>query len=98
MASELDYLLILYQEYLVRLGRSTLTIKNYISNLKLFHKWYEKTYEAGEVDFAQVKDIDLLLYRNHLQYEKRHKTATINQHVAALRSFFSFLHRTSGGI
>jgi site-specific recombinase XerD len=92
MGTQIEDLITLYQDYLAGLGRSTLTIKNYISNLKLFRKWYEKTYEARGTDFAQVKDIDLLSYRNYLQYEKRHKTATINQHVAALRSFFSFLH------
>ena len=42
--------------------------------------------------FQTVTEIDLLEYRNHLRYSKRHKTATINQQVAALRSFFSFLH------
>jgi len=44
------------------------------------------------VDFTSVTEVDLLSYRNHLQYSKRHKTATINQHVATLRSFFSFLY------
>ncbi|MFC1714460.1 tyrosine-type recombinase/integrase [Candidatus Poribacteria bacterium] len=87
-----EELLILYEEYLARSGQSLFTIKSYLSALKLFHKWYQKTYEVKKVDHTIVKDIDLLSYRNYLQYEKRHKTSTINQHVAALRSFFSFLH------
>jgi len=92
MGTQIEDLITLYQEYLAGLGRSAFTIKNYISNLRLFCKWYEEAYEANGMDFARVNEIGLLLYRNHLQYEKRHKTATINQHVAALRSFFSFLH------
>lgn len=92
MGTQIGDLITLYQEYLAESGRSTFTIKNYISNLKLFRRWYEKTYEVSGTDCAQVRDIDLLSYRNYLQYEKRHKTATINQHVAALRSFFGFLH------
>jgi integrase/recombinase XerD len=92
MGTRSEDLLILYEEYLARLGQSSFTIKSYLSDLKLFHKWYQETYEVKRVDHTVVKDIDLLSYRNHLQYEKRRKTATINQHVAALRSFFGFLH------
>ena len=92
MRTEAEDLLILYEEYLTTLGRSIITIKDYLSNLKLFRKWYRETYEVKAIDFSLVKEIDLLSYRNHLQYEKRYKTATTNQHIAALRSFFSFLH------
>lgn len=92
MRTEGEDLLVLYEEYLAKLGRSTVTIKGYLSNLKLFHKWYQETYEVKRINFTRIKEIDLLSYRSNLQYEKRHKTATINQHVAALRSFFSFLH------
>ena len=77
---------------LAGLGRSAVTIKDYTSNLKLFNEWYQKEYSVRRVDFTMVKGIDMLSYRSYLQYEKRHKTATINQHIAALRSFFSFLH------
>ena len=92
METRSEVLLILYEEYLARSGRSLFTIKSYLSDLKLFHKWYQETHEVKQVNHTVVKDIDLLSYRNHLQYEKRHRTATTNQHVAALRSFFSFLH------
>jgi integrase/recombinase XerD len=96
MGTETDDLL-LYYEYLAKLGRSPVTIRNYLSNLKLFSRWFTKTSETERIDFTKVTEIDLLSYRNHLQYSERHKTATINQHVAALRSFFSFLHN-SGSI
>jgi len=82
----------LYSLNLAKLGRSPVTIKNYLSNLKLFSRWLKETYEAERTDFTRVKEIDLLSYRNHSRYSKRHKTATINQHVAALRSFFNFLY------
>ena len=82
----------LYSQYLAKLGRSPVTIKNYLSNLKLFSRWLKETYEVESIDFTRVKEIDLLSYRNYLRYSKQHKTATINQHVAALRSFFSFLY------
>jgi len=82
-------LLSLYSIYLAELGRSAITQKKYLNNLRLFKRWL--THENQGIDFTSVTQIDLLSYRNHLQLEKRHKTATINQHVAALRSFFSFL-------
>lgn len=85
-------LLALYDKYLAKSGRSAVTIKDYLSNLKLFQKWYQEAYEVESIDFIAVKEIDLLSYRSYLQYDRRHKTATINQHVAAIRSFFGFLH------
>lgn len=88
-------LLFQYSQHLTELGRSTITISDYLSNLKLFLRWYQLTYEVKSVNFTKITEIDLLSYRSHLQYEKRLKTATINQHVAALRSFFSFLHHKS---
>ena len=95
MRTEAEDLLVLYEEHLAKLGRSTVTIKDYLSNLKLFCRWYQKTYEVKTTDFRKVKEIDLLSYRSHLQYEKRYRTATTNQHIAALRSFFGFLHNNS---
>ena len=95
MRTEAEDLLVLYEEHLAKLGRSTVTIKDYLSNLKLFCRWYQKTYGVKTTDFRKVKEIDLLSYRSHLQYEKRYRTATTNQHIAALRSFFSFLHNNS---
>ena len=92
MKTEAKDLLKLYSQYLAKLGRSPITIKNYLSNLTLFSRWSKETVEVKRVDFTRVTEIDLLSYRSHLQYDKRHKTATINQHVAALRSFFIFLH------
>lgn len=64
MGTQIGDLITLYQEHLAESGRSTFTIKNYISNLKLFRRWYEKTYEVSGTDCAQVRDIDLLSYRN----------------------------------
>ncbi|MBC8229661.1 tyrosine-type recombinase/integrase [bacterium] len=90
MKTEKDELLSLYSEYLSQIGRSYATITSYLSNLKLFSKWF--TNETKRINFTTVTEVDLLSYRNYLRLEKRHKTATINQHVAALRSFFVFLH------
>ena len=77
-----DLLFSLYSQYLAELGRSAITQKKYLNNLRLFKRWL--THENQGIDFTSVTQIDLLSYRNHLQLEKRHKTATINQHVAAL--------------
>ena len=65
----------LYSEYLAKLGRSPVTIKNYLENLKLFGRWFTETYETNRIDFTSVTEVDLLSYRKQLQYSKRHKTA-----------------------
>jgi len=90
--NEEEDLLGLYRKYLAKLGRSIFTIDSYLSHLKLFRKWYLEIYDLKTLDFSKVKEIDLLSYRSYLQYEKRHRTATINLHIAALRGFFCFLH------
>jgi integrase/recombinase XerC len=91
MSTHSEDLLRMYQEHLTTLGRSTTTIKDYLANLKLFQGWYQENSTRKTVNLTKTKEVDVLAYRQYLQYEKRHKTATINQHVAALRSFFSFL-------
>lgn len=88
-----EELLRLYKAHLTTLGRSEFTIMAYLSNLKQFQAWYQENSKRRTVNLTMVKDVDLLAYRHYVQYEKRHKTATINQHVAALRSFFSFLYQ-----
>ena len=47
----------LYSEYLAKLGRSPVTIRNYLSNLKLFSKWLSATYETNRVDFTRVTEV-----------------------------------------
>jgi site-specific recombinase XerD len=90
-----EELLRLYKGHLITLGRSEFTIMAYLSNLKLFQTWYQENSTRRTVNLTTVKDGDLLAYRQYLQDEKRHKTATINHHVASLRSFFSFLYQKS---
>lgn len=92
MGTTTDDWLSLYSQYLQELGRSTVTIKDYLSNQKLFFKWFTETSETQRVDVTKVTEMDLLSYRSYLQHSRRRRTATINQHVAALRSFFTFLH------
>ena len=80
-----------YSQSLTSQGKSPITIRDYLSNLRLFFRWYTQIYQAKRIDVTEVSEIDLLSYRRDLQHKKRCKTATINQHIAALRSFFSFL-------
>ena len=46
MKMEAEDLLELYSQYLAQLGRSPITIKNYLSNLILFSRWFRKTVEV----------------------------------------------------
>ncbi len=59
-------LLSLYSEYLAKLGRSEVTQKNYLSNLKLFLRWYTETCETERIDVTKVMEVDLLSYRHYL--------------------------------
>ncbi|PIU51059.1 hypothetical protein COS91_06665 [Candidatus Desantisbacteria bacterium CG07_land_8_20_14_0_80_39_15] len=81
-----------YRKKLASEGKSELTIRNYLHDLKMFTLWYETTYRKP-VEISRIQDIDLFAYRSHLQVVKRQKPATVNRHIAALRSFFRFLHQ-----
>ena len=63
MGTRSEDLLILYEEYLARSGQSSFTIKSYLSDLKLFHKWYQETYAAEQVDHTVFLQNYTHLYR-----------------------------------
>jgi len=80
-----------FKENLEKQSKSSVTVRGYLADLKLFEKWYRGTY-GRDSDPSNTKDVDLLSYKSHLQTIKRQAPATINRHIAALRSFFAFLY------
>ena len=80
-----------FKENLEKQSKSSVTIRGYLADLKLFEKWYRGTYGRNS-DPLKTKDVDLLSYKSHLQTIKRQAPATINRHIATLRSFFALLY------
>jgi len=82
-----------FKENLEKQSKSSITIRGYLADLRLFEKWYKGTY-GRNADPKNIKDVDLLNYKSHLQTIKRQAPATINRHVAGLRSFFALLYES----
>jgi integrase/recombinase XerC len=85
----LDKLLTDFKEKMITEDFSENSIKNYISDIRVFHKWYI------EVDISQnLKNITyyhLNAYKDYLIHNKRRKVSSINRTIQSLRNFFQFL-------
>jgi site-specific recombinase XerD len=68
-------------------------VKGYPGNLSLFAKWYLGTFGKENISVFEIKDVDLLVYKSHLQNVLRFQPFTINRRVATLKTFFSFLFK-----
>jgi site-specific recombinase XerD len=83
--------LAMFRERLEREGKSGITVKGYLDDLSLFARWYLGTFGKENVSVFEVKDVDLLAYKSHLQKICRFQPSTINRRVATLSAFFSYL-------
>jgi site-specific recombinase XerD len=72
-----------YRQYLKRKNYSALTVKNYLSRLKLFFSWLPVTVETTSVT-VENNYIDYLL-------EKKISPRTINCHLSTVRGFYDYL-------
>lgn len=67
-------------------GKSDLTVKHYLSDLRQFATWFEGS--TGEPFApAALTGIDVVSYRSHLMTVKNYRPATINRKLASLSKF-----------
>lgn len=88
-------LLVTYEHYLTDvLDLRPATIRNYLSDLKLFMAWCEQTWCGGdtEVDFSpeRVATPTLTRYRDYLQHDLKRKPNTVNRYLVSLKRYFSW--------
>ncbi|WP_341790667.1 tyrosine-type recombinase/integrase [Rickettsia endosymbiont of Polydrusus tereticollis] len=85
----LDKLLNDFKEKMVIEDISNNTIKNYVSDIKNFYKWYR------EIDFSEniekVTYYHLNAYKDYLIHNQRKKASSINRNIQSLRNFFLFM-------
>ena len=71
------------------------TIQGYVSDVRLFARWFHQ--RRGESNVIQdVLPVDIQAYRDHLIDILRRKPATTNRHIQSLRRFFRFAQREAG--
>ncbi len=70
-------------------GISPYTVRGYLTDLKRFAAWFDKT-NGEPMRLRDVTPVDVRDYKAHMQTVDRLKPATINRHLAALRTYFSW--------
>ena len=75
-----------FQQALIREGKSPLTIRNYLNDLKHFAAWFTQT--NGE-PFAPggITVLDVRAYKSYLMTVAKFMPATINRRLAALAKY-----------
>ena len=70
------------------------TLRNYLSDLEQFQAFLTSAFGAA----ARPEDLDTLTLRTYLGYLHQHgiSKASVMRKLAALRTFFRFLHREDG--
>jgi len=78
-----------FKEEMISEDISYNSIRNYISDIRNFYKWYQ------EIDFSEdLKKITfyhLNAYKDHMIGNKRKKTSSINRSIQSLKNFCQFL-------
>ncbi len=65
------------------------TIKNYISDVRTFCKWYKEIDISNNVE--KTTYYHLATYKGYLIHNQRKKASSINRNIQALRNFFQFM-------
>lgn len=85
----LDKLLNNFKEKMITEDISDNTIKNYVSDIKFFYKWYR------EIDLSEnmekVTHYHLNAYKDYLIHNQRKKASSINRNIQSLRNFYRFM-------
>lgn len=85
----------LFKNYLLSQNRTSLvTIKNYLSDLKHFILWYQKSFHA-EFNPSEVTHTTIERYREDYSKDLSISQKSIQRHLSCLRKFFQFLEQES---
>lgn len=85
----LDKLLNEFKEKMIVEDISDNTIKNYISDIRNFYKWYQEL-DVSE-NLKKVTYYHLNAYKDHLIHNQRKKASSINRNIQSLKNFFYFM-------
>jgi len=85
----LDKLLNDFKEKMIAEDISDNSLKNYVSDIKIFYRWYR------EIDFLEniekVTHYHLTAYKDYLIHNQRKRASSINRNIQSLRNFFRFM-------
>ena len=68
------------------------TVKGYRYDLTMFLRWFRET-QGPRSSLAELTEIDLTAYKQHLVRGKRQRPASVNRRLQAVRRFCRWAHR-----
>ena len=78
-----------FEAYLIDQDRAALTISGYLSDLRLFVRWFEQTNDETFTPQA-VTPTDVREYRHRMLNVEHRKASTVNRKLVALAAFMQF--------
>lgn len=82
-----------FSQFLQDTGKSDRTISGYLADIEIFSRWFHQT--NNEILHSEnLTPTDLREYKQYLLNVQKAKAATINRHLAALRSYASWVKST----
>jgi len=78
-----------FKEKMIAEDFSDNTIKNYISDVRTFYKWYQEIDISN--DLGKVTHYHLGAFKEYLIHNQRKKVSSINRSIQTLRNFFEFM-------
>jgi integrase/recombinase XerD len=85
-----------YEHHLLQASDlSPVSIRNYLSDIRLFMAWCERSWsEGGEVQpifsLERIATPTITRYRDYLQHDLGRKPATINRYLVSIKRFFNW--------
>jgi integrase/recombinase XerC len=83
-----------FEKVLIKQDLSKRTIDGYLYDIRAFMAWLKDFYQ-DDIELTNVKTNDLQAYREYLVKIKRHKPASINRRIQALKRFYNGISTTS---
>lgn len=78
-----------FKEKMIAEDTSDNTIKNYVSDIKIFYKWYQEIGFLENID--KITHYHLNTYKDYLIHNQRKKASSINRNIQSLKKFFQFM-------
>lgn len=86
-----------FRQFLIDAGKSERTISGYLADLEIFSRWFQQT--NGEIlSPDNLTPTDVREYKQYLLNLQKAKAATINRHLAAIRSYATWAKNTGGAV
>ena len=82
-----------FEAYLTHQDKSPQTIRGYLSDLRIFVRWFEQSIGGEAFEPQSVTSSDVRTYRQYLLTVKCRKANTVNRHLMSIRSYLNWAIR-----